>query len=160
VNAQQRTATGTVVAIYLTDKAGQSPRAVKEALAVAGRGLEGDRYFEGFGTFSRWPGEGRALSLIEQEALDDLSSAQGLDLTAGQHRRNLVTRGIDLTSLVGCQFRIGNAILRGTRECTVCGYLNRASGLKLAEALRGRGGLRADVIADGDISAGDTISAL
>jgi MOSC domain-containing protein YiiM len=151
---------GFVAGIYVTHGAGAAPVAVESACAVAGRGLEGDRYFSGCGTFSRWAGEGRAVSLVAGEALAAALAAGGPDIRAGQHRRNLVTRGIDLTSLIGRQFRLGQAILRGTRECTVCGYLNRVSGLPVAEALRGRGGLRADIVADGIIRVGDEISPL
>jgi MOSC domain-containing protein YiiM len=157
VKSEQSTAVGTVVAIFLAGKAGESPRAVTEALAVKGRGLEGDRYFDGVGSYSRWPGEGRAVSLIERETLEAILASAGPDVTAGQHRRNIVTSGINLQSLIGRQFHIGDAILRGTRECTVCGYLDRVSGLKLAEVLRKRGGLRADIVADGAIGVGGAI---
>jgi MOSC domain-containing protein YiiM len=151
---------GVVSGIYLASKAGDPPVHVDRARAVAARGLEGDRYFTGCGSFSRWAGEGRAVSLVEREAIDAVSASGGPDVRSGQHRRNIVTAGVDLSSLVGRQFRVGAAILRGTRECTVCNYLNRASGLKVAEALRGRGGLRADVVADGEIRLGDPISVL
>ena len=152
--------TGLVEAIFVATRAGSLPVSVSAVRAFAGRGLEGDRYFEGIGSFSRWPGEGRAVSLIQRETLDALVVEGGPDAKAGQHRRNIVTAGIELQSLIGRQFRIGTATLRGTRECTVCRYLNRASGLDLFQTLHNRGGLRADITADGIIRPGDTVSVL
>ena len=37
-------------------------------LAMSGRGLEGDRYFNGSGTYSNRPGSGREITLIESSA--------------------------------------------------------------------------------------------
>ncbi len=60
---------GVVEAIYITAEAGGRPELVKEAVAVAGKGLEGDRYFAAQGTFSDRGGDGRDVTLIEAEAL-------------------------------------------------------------------------------------------
>ncbi len=72
---------------------------VDQALAVAGRGLEGDSYFDGRGTFSNKHARGHDLTLVEAEVLDELH------VTAEAARRNVVTRGIDLNALVGNRFR-------------------------------------------------------
>ena len=79
-----------VVGIYVSEKPQVLPAGVSSARAEAGRGLEGDRYWNGTGSFSDWKGSGRALTLVEAEALDDV----GLDWAAA--RRNVVTRGADL----------------------------------------------------------------
>ena len=61
--------TGRLVSIYLASAAGAPIRAVPEVEALAGRGLAGDRYADGAGSFSRWPGKGRDVTLITAEAL-------------------------------------------------------------------------------------------
>ena len=151
-----------VEAIWSAPAAGDPMRPVDVATLDAGRGLVGDRYHAGVGTFSRWPGEGRAVSLVEGEALDAILTECGLDLRHGQHRRNLVTRGVRLADLIGHLFRIGDdgPILRGTRLCTECrrpDNLLGHDGPLVKDALRGRPGLRADVVSGGTIRVGDAV---
>jgi MOSC domain-containing protein YiiM len=148
---------GRVIAIYVADAAGTPPRAVDAVRAVPGRGLEGDRYFDARGSFSRWPDAGRAVSLIEQEALDAIAREHGIDLHAGRHRRNIVTDGVRLADLDGRKFRIGSALLRGARLCAPCRYLERITVPGVYEAMKKRGGLRADVWQLGEIRVGDLI---
>ena len=69
---------------------------VDEAVAVPGRGLEGDRYAAGAGTFASGR-PGSALTLVDAAVLDSL----GRDV---DHRRNVVVRGTDLNALVGRDF--------------------------------------------------------
>lgn len=127
------------------------PRAVPRALVVAGRGIGGDRYFAGAGTWSDWPDQtGIALTLVEAEVLEEL----GLDGAAA--RRNVVTRGIRLNDLVGKQFRIGSLECRGVRLAEPCKHLEQLTGVPV-KALLHRGGLRVDVLADGEIAVGDAI---
>src|SRR5690349_10903759 len=151
----------TVSEIYIADAAKAPMRQLDEASAIPDRGLEGDRYEQAVGSFSRWPGSGRALTLIAAEDLDAVRAEFDIDLSAGQHRRNLVTRGIDLRTLNGKKFRIGGAtgpLLRGTREAAPCDHLARLlSDSRIMEALKGRGGLRAEILEGGAIRAGDRI---
>jgi hypothetical protein len=88
---------GLVAGLLLAAEAEASLIPVDEALAIAGRGLEGDRYAAGHGTFSG-PGRGYELTLIEAEVLDEI------DLSWEQARRNIVTRDIALNALVGRRF--------------------------------------------------------
>ena len=134
--------------------------AVPEVLAVAERGLEGDRYFEQRGSFSRWPGEGRAVTLIEQEAIDAILREHGIDLRGGRSRRNIVTRGVTLAELNGRKFRIGEALFWGARECAPCRHLERLVVPGLMEAMNGRGGWRANIWEGGRIRVGDAIIAI
>ena len=149
-----------VFSLYLAPVAGAAVKSVAEVCVVGGSGLAGDRYHAGVGSFSRWPGSGRAVSLIEQEAIDDILRETGIDLNTGQHRRNVVTRGVRLADLNGRKFRIGTAVLRGARLCAPCRYLERLVGLGVFAAMRGRGGLRADVVEDGIIHPGNSIELL
>lgn len=149
---------GTLIAIHIAPAAGAPMAAVDTAVVHPGRGIEGDRYFAGVGSFSRWPGEGRAVSMIEQEVIEALWQEHGFDLSAGRHRRNLVTRGVRLAELNGRTFRVGAALFRGARECAPCRYLERRVAPGLYDALRGgRGGLRVDVLEAGAFHVGDAI---
>jgi MOSC domain-containing protein YiiM len=149
--------TGIVRGIYLAPAARQPLLAVAQVRAIPGKGLEGDRYFHGSGSFSRWPGKGRAVSLIEEEALEAVQREHGIDLREGRSRRNLVTKGVVLAEIQGRTFRIGTAMFRGERACLPCRYLERLTTEGVFDALKGRGGWRADVIEEGVIHTGDEI---
>ena len=124
----------------------------------AGRGIVGDRYFDGTGTFSASEKHGQQLTLIEAEVLDALRE-DGLHLTPADARRNVVTRGIDFNALVGHEFQIGTARCIGRRLCEPCSHLQRLTGTALLRALVHRGGLRADIITSGVVHVGDAIGA-
>ena len=144
-----------VVGIYLSETAKRMPVAVDRARAVAGRGLEGDRYFAGKGSFSHWRGTGRALTLVEAEALDDAG------LGFAEARRNVVVRGVGLNDLVGRRFRVGELECLGRRLCEPCRHLEKLERRDgLMRSLAGRGGLRADVLTGGDIAVGDGLVVL
>src|SRR5437867_3019393 len=85
---------GTVGGIYIATQAAGPTVSLEEVEAVAGRGLQGDRYFEARGTYSDTPGTGRQITLIEQEALDAAARDYSIALEPGQSRRNIVTAGV------------------------------------------------------------------
>jgi hypothetical protein len=124
----------------------------------AGRGIVGDRYFNGTGTFSASEKHGQELTLIEGEVLDALRT-EGLDLTPADARRNVVTRGLDLNALVGQEFHLGAARCIGRRLCEPCSHLQRLTGRAVLRPLVHRGGLRADILASGTVRVGDTVRA-
>jgi MOSC domain-containing protein YiiM len=133
---------------------------ITHALVVAGKGLSGDRYYEGSGTYSTHPGSGREVTLIESEALEALKRDYGVDIDRAQARRNIVTRAVALNHLVGREFTVGGTRLYGTRLCDPCAHLES---LSVRGALRGlvhRGGLRAEVVSGGMIRVGDPVTAL
>jgi hypothetical protein len=152
---------GTTEAIVIAPAAEAELVAVEVAQAYAGRGLEGDRYFAGAGTFSNAHGRGHDLTLIEAEVLDELSIPGGR-LSPQEARRNIATRGIDLNALVGQRFRIGDVECFGQRLCEPCAHLERLTAAAgkpgTLRALIHKGGLRADVLTDGEIHVGDTIT--
>jgi MOSC domain-containing protein YiiM len=152
---------GRVEAIALAARATGPVVLVPEAQAVAGRGLVGDRYEAGAGTFTpvRGGGRGYDLTLIEAEVLDQLVLPGGRRLEYGEARRNLITRGVDLNSLVGRRFRVGNVECLGQRLCEPCAHLERLTTKGILRPLIHRGGLRADILTDGHISVGDAIHA-
>lgn len=153
---------GTVEAIVVALDAETDMTRVESAVARAGRGLEGDRYFDGRGTFSNTHARGHDLTLIEAEALDGVELPAGR-LTPEEARRNVVTRGIDLNALVGERFTVGGVECFGQRLCEPCAHMERltaAAGKPGAlRAFVHKGGLRADVLGDGEIRVGDEVAA-
>ena len=151
------TGQGTVISIHITPTGAAPMQSVTNAKAVAGRGLEGDRYYSKLGTYSNQAGSGRDVTLIEIEAINGLKRDYEVQLDSGQPRRNIVTRGVALNHLVEQEFRIGDVVLRGTRLCEPCAHMEK---LTVKGAMRGlvhRGGLRAEIISGGSIRVGDTI---
>jgi MOSC domain-containing protein YiiM len=153
---------GQVVAIAVADAATGPMRLVKQADALAGRGLSGDRYAATAGTFSPAGGSGSGydLTLIEAEALDELVLPASGQLGYAEARRNVVTRGIDLNALVGRRFRIGETECGGERLCEPCAHLERLTAKGVLRGLIHRGGLRADVLTDGRIETGAVIETI
>jgi MOSC domain-containing protein YiiM len=149
---------GRVEVIAIAPAAEAPMRIVEQATAHAGRGLEGDRYVTGGGTFSNMHARGHDLTLIEAEALEELVLPEG-PLAPEAARRNVVTRGIDLNALVGKRFRIGDVDCLGQRLCEPCARLERLTRPGTLRALVHRGGLRADVLTDGVIRLGDALHA-
>lgn len=153
---------GQVEAIALAQRATGPVRLVQQARAVAGRGLEGDRYAAKAGTFTPRSGAPRGydLTLIEAEVLDALRLPGGGQLAYAQARRNLITRGIDLNALVGRRFRVGEAECAGQRLCEPCAHLERLTTKGVLRGLIHRGGLRADVLTSGNIDIGTVIETI
>lgn len=150
---------GTVELIALASEAEGPMRAVSSAEAVEGRGLLGDRYERQAGTFSNPKGGGYDLTLVEAEALEELS-AKDVELSPIEARRNLVVRGIALDDLIGRHFRVGEVECYGQRRCEPCSHLERLTRPGVLRGLVHRGGLRADVLSSGMIRTGDSVEAL
>jgi MOSC domain-containing protein YiiM len=151
---------GTVISIHVAKTGGAPMETITHALVVAGKGLSGDRYYEGSGTYSTHPGSGREVTLIESEALEALKRDYGVDIDRAQARRNIVTRAVALNHLVGREFTVGEARLYGTRLCDPCAHLESLSARGARRGLVHRGGLRAEVVSGGMIRVGDPVTAL
>ena len=149
--------TARVLSIHIAVEAASPMQSVDSARAVLKQGLEGDRYFSKQGTFSTTPGEGRDVTLIESEAVDALNAKLGTACGPGEMRRNIVTRGIALNHLVGRDFRVGDARLRGIRLCEPCEHLESLTSQGVIKEMLHRGGLRANILAEGTIRPGDAI---
>ena len=131
---------------------------VDEVKAITGQGLEGDRYFTSSGTFSKkkwYPG--RNITLIEAEAIEAANATDDVELDYGEPRRNVVTRGVPLNHLVDKEFTVGDVRLRGIKLCEPCGHLEGLTRPGVKDALIHRGGLRAEIIGEGMIHAGDAV---
>jgi MOSC domain-containing protein YiiM len=130
------------------------PEPVERVRAVAGSGLEGNRYF-----YDAAP-PGRALTLIQAEALEGMLEDTGIELSAAESRRNVMTSGIDLNALVGKRFRVGDVECRGVELCHPCSSLEKMTQKGVIKGLVKRGGLNADILTDGEISVGDRVEEL
>ena len=150
---------GRVELIALAAEAEGPMRAVSTAEAVEGRGLLGDRYERRAGTFLSTGGRGYDLTLVEAEALEELS-AKGVELSPVEARRNLVVRGLALDDLIGQRFLGGEVECVGRRRCGPCSHLERLTRPGVLRGLVHRGGLRADVLSGGEIQIGDRVEAL
>jgi MOSC domain-containing protein YiiM len=150
---------GNIVSIYIAPQATVPMESCPAVRAVAGRGIEGDRYFLGTGYWAKSPGISRDITLIEIETLEALKSEKDIVLAPAASRRNLVTRGVPLNHLVGREFQVGPVRLLGTRLCEPCAYLEGLTQKGVLAALIHRGGLRADIVTGGMIRVGDLVSA-
>jgi len=142
---------GTVAGILVAPQAEAPLSRVDSVAALPGRGLEGDRYAQGRGTFSA-PGRGYEVTLVEAEVLD------AIELSWEDARRNLVTTGISLNALVGHRFRIGSVTCVGRRLAEPCSHLEKLARPGLLRPLVHRGGLRADILTGGTITTGDEVT--
>jgi MOSC domain-containing protein YiiM len=144
---------GVVEQINLTDETAAPCTPVARARALAGRGLEGDRKFR-----PQPDGQpGRDLTLIAAEALEAMAHETGVVLTPAESRRNVLTRGVDLNALVGQRFMVGGVLCEGVRLCEPCEYLESLTRPGVLKGLVHRGGLRANILRDGEIAVGDGV---
>ena len=148
---------GSVHSIHITAVAGEPTVSVEEVRAVEGKGLEGDRYFSGEGSWSSTPGSGRQVTLIELETIEALDRDYEMKIEPGQARRNIVTSGVALNHLVGREFNVGEVRLRGMRLNEPCNHLASLTDEKVKQGLVHRGGLRADIVSGGVIRVGDAV---
>ena len=156
---------GRLLHIHIAPSASYEMEELAQATLVAGRGIEGDRYYLGTGTYSALPAM-REITLIEAEVLDALARNDPplqdgpIVLHPGEHRRNLTVRGVPLGHLVGQRFRVGAAVLRGARINFPCRYLEQLLGRPLYLPLYNRAGLNCAIEQGGVIRPGDPIEAL
>ena len=149
---------GIVEAIFVAPREAKVMIDQSSAHVVPGRGIEGDRYFEKLGTFSKKSKDGREITFIEAEAIEAVGRDYKIALDALETRRNVLTRGVSLNHRVGKTFEINGVHLQGIELCEPCGYLETLTEKPgLRKALVHRGGLRANVVTEGTIQVGDTI---
>ncbi|MGP0093723.1 MAG: MOSC domain-containing protein [Xanthobacteraceae bacterium] len=156
---------GRLLHIHIAPAASFEMEEVAEANLVAGRGIEGDRYFLGTGTYSPKP-DVREVTLFESEVLDALRrndpplQSGSINIEPADHRRNLTVAGVPLNHLVGRRFRVGSAILIGGRLNFPCKYLEELLGVPVYLPLYNRSGLNCRIEKGGIIRRGDPIDPL
>ena len=140
---------GTVERIHVVPLRHGDAESVAEVRADADQGLRGDCH--------HGLPNSNDITLIEAEALERLASEHGVTLEPGESRRNVTTRGLDLGTLIGRRFRVGEAVCEGTERCEPCATLRRLTGEP--GVLRGlvHTGLEAAIVEGGTIRVGDRI---
>ena len=151
---------GYVSAIYLAATPTETPSARQRVELEAGRGIVGDRYYNGIGTFSAKLANNpkRELTLIEAEQVELFQQEVGATLAEGELRRNVVTRGVQLNELAGKEFSLGGLRFRGVDLCEPCAYLARTVDSRVLPHLVGRCGLRAQILTSGTLEVGATFA--
>jgi MOSC domain-containing protein YiiM len=142
---------GRVEGIFIGKKY-ELPASVERVRAIAGSGLEGNRYF-----YDGDAPPGRALTLIAAEALEEGVAESGVELGAAESRRNVLTKGVDLNALVGVRFRVGDVECVGVELCEPCTTLEGLTRPGVIKAYVHRAGLNADILTDGEIAVGDAV---
>ena len=148
---------GAVVKIFITPAGGETMQEVEEVEALAGCGLRGDRYCKRSGYWTDV--DECEVTLIEAECLEEIR-AKGISIEDGEHRRNLVTRGVRLDDLLGKRFQVGKAVLEYDRPRPPCGHVESLTEAGMTRALINRGGICARVVASGTIRPNDPIVVL
>lgn len=148
--------TGRVVGLFVAPAAAEPPES-RERVGVIAGGIAGDRYCRGTGQFSR-VGDGHPVTLVTARGVAAAERTAGAALAPGWHRRNVVVDGIDVDGLAGATLELGGARLRVTRDRPPCSHLEATVGVDgVAESLRGRAGMCADVAQSGTLSIGDRV---
>ena len=148
---------GVLEHIHVADGASRPMRALAEAEVVAGLGIPEDRYATRTGTYSGRHHIDRQITLIEAETLDALARDHRVVLAPDEHRRNLTTRGVALSHLVGRYFTVGTCVLYGGRLNVPCKYLEQLVERPVFRPLIHRSGLNARILVGGTIRVGDLI---
>lgn len=148
---------GTVEALHFTPRSFLPMRAAPQLTLIASVGIVGDRYANGDGFYSDRPEEGRQITLFEAETLEALRRDHAVTLAAGDHRRNVTTRGVPLNHLVGRRFRIGTTLIEGSRLSTPCRHIEQITGQEIFTLLLHRSGLNARILDGGVIRCGDAV---
>ena len=119
---------------------------VPEIECVAGRGVKGDRFFD---FKENYKGQ---ITFFSAEVFADICGKTGVSgKSPGVTRRNVVTSGVDLRSLVGEHFEVQGVVFEGVCECSPCYWMDEAIAPGAEKMLRGRGGLRARILKDGKL---------
>lgn len=126
-------------------------REIERAHCMAGRGIEGDRFFDYKADY-----KGQA-TFFSSEVHVAACDALGLDpstISPSVYRRNFIVSGVDLNALIGVTFAVQGVRFEGTGESTPCYWMNEALGPGTEDFLKGRGGLRARILSDGWVETG------
>lgn len=143
-----------IKSLFITSQTGGALEQVERVQVVSGDGIVGDRNFK----MRKWPGQN--ITFISLEAIEQFNRDHHQLIGLAATRRNVITSGVDLNSLVGQSFSIGEVVFKGVELCEPCKSLGDSlmnEGITSAEVVKAflhSGGLRADVCSDGELSVG------
>jgi MOSC domain-containing protein YiiM len=149
--------TGKVVTLLISPHRGQPTVRVDQIHDIPGFGIEDKRYISRPGSVDDHPQTGCQITLIEQETIKAICK-EGIQISPGQTRRNIITHRIALNDLVGMDFSVGHIQLKGVRLYEPCDYLARKIKPRRKQAIFHRGSLRSDILINGIIHLYDTIT--
>ena len=116
----------------------------KEIYCVAGRGIEGDRFFD---YKDNYRGQ---ITFFALEVFAEVCRQLGISgKSPGLTRRNVMTTGLDLNSVIGEEFSVQGIQFLGVEECRPCYWMDQALAPGTEAALKNRGGLRARILTSG-----------
>lgn len=145
-----------IISIFVCKDKGAPMYSLEYVEALTGLGLAGDRYALGKGAWSNNNPIKRQVTFIAIEAIEKANEQLEVKFLPEETRRNIVTAGVDVNSLVGKEFKIGSVVFKGTELCDPC---KRPSSLVNKEYFKGvfdnKGGLRAEVISGGMVTIGE-----
>ncbi|MEQ1546325.1 MOSC domain-containing protein [Methyloglobulus sp.] len=150
--------TGRIIAIFVAPEHYAEQVAIETVQLKTGKGIVGDRYF---GLRPKHPGKN--ITLIESEIIVEFNRNYHQSISLSAARRNFVTEGIQLNTLVGLTFRLGKVLCRGIELCEPCKVMARnfpATALshpEIIRALANKGGIRVEVLTDELVRLGDEI---
>ena len=149
---------GTLTDIFVAREAGAPMQRVSCVEAVVGSGLAGDRYATGRGHWKLV--DGCQVTLLTEEDLYKAQQRSGISLGDGQHRRNLVVRGIPLDAFRQHRVCIGQVLFEFHRLRPPCGYLDRLLGADVGKSLGKGAGIALKIVRGGVLQVGDVVSIL
>ncbi len=135
---------------YGKERLNHGIESVQSVNCVAGKGLEGDRFF---GFKEDFVGQATFFSVEVAEALREMVPDPGFENFA--FRRNILVRGFDLNALIGKRFRIGSVEFEGAQEAKPCDWMNTAIGPGARAFMEGQGGLRVRILSSGTLEVGE-----
>ena len=141
-----------VYKICISSKSDQNMTDIYSVTTVAGKGIVGDRYFKENND------KIHQITLIESENVDYYNKISNQKISYIDFRRNIITKGIELNSLIGKQMKIGNTKIKVHKLCEPCLELQQK--LKqdnFVKNLLHRGGLRCEILNSGVITVNDDI---
>ena len=134
---------------------GQKINEISEIEVLSGKGILGDRHFH---DYNNHKGQ---ITLIEKENIDYYNSKYKSNIPYTDFRRNIVTEGIELNSLVKKEIEIGTIKILPYEICKPCLHLEQmVSGKDIIKEFLRRGGLRCEVLVSGKVKIGDKIKIL
>jgi Uncharacterized protein conserved in bacteria len=94
---------------------------------------------------------GQALTLVAAEVVEEVG------LRPGETRRQVTVRDVDVNSLVGKRFRVGEVECFGVELCEPCRHLEEMTRPGIIRELTHRAGINADILVGGVIRVGDPV---
>ena len=99
----------------------------------------------------------RAVSLIQFEHVPVIAALCDGEVTLERLRRNVAVSGLNLAGLKDRPFRLGTALLHGRGVCAPCSRMEEYFGHGGYAAVRGHGGIVAEVLEEGAFALGDAV---